>query len=221
MRQWRRSVAAGVVACALIAPPAPAAAAWDPGRWDATIERLSPAMRDRMRGSSWHRGCPVGLDRLRLIRMPYRGFDGDTHDGRMVVRASRARDVRAAFHDIYDAGFRIRRMVPVDRYDGDDDASMAANNTSAFNCRRVAGTDRWSEHAYGRALDINPVQNPWVSGSSVEPPAGEKYTDRSDRRRGMVVRPSPVIRAFARIGWEWGGDWSSSKDYQHFSSTGG
>ena len=188
--------------------------------FNGTIETLSREVRNRMIGRSWHRGCPVHLRDLRLLRMNVYGWDGQVYRGRMVVNRWQARRVLRIFSDLYDARFRIRRMYLVDAYGGSDEQSMAANNTSAFNCRRVAGTSRWSEHAYGRAIDINPVQNPYVRGSTVEPEAGRKYLDRSDVRKGMVVRPGPVVRAFAAEGWSWGGDWSSSKDYQHFSSTG-
>jgi hypothetical protein len=97
---------------------------------------------------------------------------------------------------------------------------VAADNTSAFNCRFVSGTTRWSEHAYGRALDVNPVENPFVSGSYVSPPAGAAYADRSRRAPGMVHAGDATVRAFAAVGWGWGGSWPGSKDYQHFSATG-
>lgn len=188
--------------------------------FEGSYKRLPHELKQRMRGVSWHRGCPVPLADLRLLRMTFWRFDGEIGTGRMVVHRRQARRVLRAFEDSYDAKFRIRRMRLIEAYDGSDDRSMAANNTSGFNCRKVAGTDRWSEHAYGRAVDINPVQNPYVNGSTVEPAAGEKYLDRSDVRKGMIVRPGPVVRAFGRIDWGWGGDWSSVKDYQHFSRTG-
>jgi poly-gamma-glutamate synthesis protein (capsule biosynthesis protein) len=111
-------------------------------------------------------------------------------------------------------------MRLVDDYGGSDDASMDADNTSAFNCRNVAGTSRWSEHAYGRAIDINPVENPYVAGSHVSPAAGRAFLDRSQRRPGVVRAGDAVVRAFARVGWGWGGDFSSAQDYQHFSASG-
>ena len=136
-----------------------------------------------------------------------------------------ARDVVDVFRQLFEAAFPIRRMQLVDVYGADDDRSMAANNTSAYNCRRVAGTDRWSEHAYGGAVDINPVQNPYVRGTSFVPAEGARYVDVP---RGADARPAPgvivagdvVVRTFARIGWEWGGTWQSSRDYQHFSASG-
>ena len=211
-------VMALLAATSALAVPLPAAAAQP--AWNGTSEVLSPALRQRMTGSSWHAGCPVPLRDLRLLRMPFVGFDGAVHRGVMVVNDHQQYRVLRIFRKLYEARFPIRRMFLVDAYDGSDARSMDANNTSAFNCRNVAGTSRWSEHAYGRALDINPVQNPYVNGSTVEPAAGRSYLDRSNVRKGMVVRPGPVVRAFAAENWLWGGDWQSSKDYQHFSQTG-
>jgi D-alanyl-D-alanine carboxypeptidase len=115
----------------------------------------------------------------------------------------------------------LRRLLRlVEAYKGSDDASMAADNTSGFNCRRVFAGGPWSAHAYGLAIDLNPVENPYVHRGVVEPPAGRRYLDRAKRRRGMVVAGGAVVRAFAAIGWPWGGHWTSSKDYQHFSATG-
>jgi len=111
-------------------------------------------------------------------------------------------------------------MEPVDAFGGDDDRSMAANNTSAFNCRTIAGSSRWSEHAFGRAIDINPVQNPYVRGASVDPPAGATFLDRASGAPGLITADGPVVAAFAKIGWRWGGAWSAGQDYQHFSASG-
>ncbi|MPZ74602.1 MAG: M15 family peptidase [Nitriliruptorales bacterium] len=212
-------IVAVVVAMMSAGLTAPASTAEAPP-WEGTSRRLPATLRDRMRGVSWHSGCPVGLRDLRLLRVRYWGFDGEAHRGRMVVYERQDRKVLRVLRRLYEARFPIRRMRLIEAYGGSDAKSMEANNTSAFNCRRVAGTTRWSEHAYGRAIDINPVQNPYVRGSVVEPPAGRKYLDRSNVRKGMVVRPGPVVRAFAAVDWKWGGDWQSSKDYQHFSRTG-
>lgn len=171
---------------------------------------------------SWRPGCPVPLEDLRLLSARYWGFDGDAHMGELVVHEDYAYDVLGALEELFDAGFPIERMRLVDVYGGDDDSSMAANNTSAFNCREVTGRPGvWSEHSYGRAIDINPVQNPYVTeGGLILPPAGEEYADRSEHAPGMVHRDGPVVDAFAAIGWGWGGDWSEPVDYQHFSATG-
>jgi D-alanyl-D-alanine carboxypeptidase len=169
---------------------------------------------------SYRAGCPVAPPDLRTLRLAYWGFDRRAHTGKLVVHRRVARDVVAVFRTLYAARFPIRRMVPVSAYRGDDDASMAADNTSAFNCRFVGGTRRWSMHAYGEAIDLNPVENPYVQGARVSPPAGRRYLARDDVRPGMVTHGSPPDRAFAAIGWRWGGRWSGSKDYQHFSTTG-
>jgi poly-gamma-glutamate synthesis protein (capsule biosynthesis protein) len=190
--------------------------------FEASTERIEGHVRDRIEGSSWHPGCPVGLSKLRLLRVSHRGFDGDAHRGRLVVHRRYAPGVIAVMRRLYRIGFPIRRMKLIDRYGADDRRSMAADNTSAFNCRFVAGTRRWSMHAYGKAIDINPVENPYVSGSHVSPPAGEPYADRSRRARGMIHAGDEVVEAFReRAGWKWAGAWAgSTRDYQHFSSSG-
>jgi D-alanyl-D-alanine carboxypeptidase-like protein len=175
-----------------------------------------------MTGVSWHRGCPVGLNQLRLLTVRHLGFDGAVHRGRLVVNRDSARDIVRVMRRLYQLRFPIRQMRLVDAYGADDNRSMAADNTSAFNCRFVAGSPGvWSEHAYGQAIDLNPIENPYVTESGyVSPPAGARYADRSRRVHGLVRRGGPVVAAFARAGWAWGGNWSGARDYQHFSLTG-
>ncbi len=185
-----------------------------------SAQPLPGDVRAAMTGVSWRPGCPVGLDELALLDVTFFGFDGQVHPGRLVVHADAAQQILQVFGDLFAATFALQRVELVDTYGADDDASMAANNTSAFNCRAVAGTTTWSQHAYGTAIDLNPVQNPYVRGASFEPPGGGPYLDRGDVRPGMIVRPGPVVDAFAAIGWPWGGDWDNSKDYQHFSANG-
>jgi hypothetical protein len=168
---------------------------------------------------SYRPGCPVSPAQLRRVEVSYWGFDGKRRVGSIVVRDTAARDVVSVFRRLYAARFPIRRLRLVEAYKGSDDASMAADNTSGFNCRYVSGTRRWSQHAYGLAIDINPVENPFVHGGRVEPPAGRRYLDRTRARPGMIVAGDVVVRAFAAIGWRWGGRWSTP-DYQHFSATG-
>lgn len=182
-----------------------------------SIQRIDAALKDRM-AYSWRRGCPVPRWKLRYVTVSYVGYRGAARQGELVVHRSQAADLVSVFEAMYDARFRIRRMRLVDDYQGSDAASMAADNTSAFNCRRVSGTSRWSQHAYGKAIDINPVRNPYVDGDRVAPTAGEAYVDRSPLRKGMVN--SAVRDAFASIGWSWGGDWTRPVDYQHFSANG-
>jgi D-alanyl-D-alanine carboxypeptidase len=174
-------------------------------------------------GRSWHRGCPVGPAELRLVRVSYVGFDGRAHGGALVLSAKVAPDVEIVFRRLYDARFRIHRMRPISAYGGSDDRSAAADNTSAFNCRFAvaAGPKRWSAHAFGEAIDVNDVENPYVLGSTVLPPAGKRYLDRSHVRPGMAVSGGVLVRAFASVGWLWGGRWTGSPDWQHFSSSGG
>lgn len=171
-------------------------------------------------GSSWRRGCPVGPDKLVAIDASHWGYDGAVHTGRVIVAASRADGLVVVFQQLFDAGFQIERMEPVDRYGSDDHASMVANNTSAFNCRTVSGSTRWSEHAYGQAIDVNPLVNPYVRGETVDPPEGEPYKDRSRNDPGMIHDGDAAVAAFAAQGWKWGGYWSSGQDYQHFSTSG-
>jgi D-alanyl-D-alanine carboxypeptidase-like protein len=185
-----------------------------------SISVIGPATRARMIGSSWHAGCPVPIRSLRLLKLDYWGFDSSVHQGRMIVNADQSVRVRTIFRKLFYAHFQIRRMQLIDVYGADDHRSMAANNTSAFNCRPVAGTSSWSMHAYGRAIDLNPVQNPYVNGGHVSPPAGWRYVNRSLQARGMIHAGDAVVRAFAASGWKWGGYWTSPKDYQHFSSNG-
>ena len=203
---------------ALLGISASAAAAGEP--FVGSVSRIDAETRRLMVGSSWDRGCPVPIRALRLVRVTYAGFDDDAHRGRLVVHRRWADEVLGVFVRLYEVRFPIRRMVLVDRFDADDRRSMRHDNTSAFNCRFVSGTSTWSQHAYGRAIDINPVENPYVDGSRVSPRRGRRFVDRRDVRRGMIVRAGIVVRAFRRIGWSWGGAWPGAKDYQHLSANG-
>ena len=164
---------------------------------------------------SWRKGCPVGPASLRVVKVRYVGFDKKAHTGTLVVHKSVAKDVRTVFGKIYKARFKIRKMVPVDVYGASDRRSMNADNTSAFNCRNVAGTSRWSNHAYGRAIDINPVENPYVNGSTVSPKAGKKYLNRKLKVKGLIRKNGVAVKAFRAEGFSWGGAWYDP-DYQHF-----
>lgn len=174
-------------------------------------------------GASWHPGCPVGPSQLRNVVVAYVGFDGRAHRGTLVVNRAVTADVETIFRRLYAARFPIRRIRPVARYGGSDDRSMAADNTSAFNCRYAVttGPKSWSVHAYGEAIDVNTVENPYLEAGRVLPPAGRAYTDRSRYRKGMAVAGGVLVRAFASVGWLWGGRWAASPDWQHFSKTGG
>ena len=212
-----------VATLALLAPldtGAAISAATNEPTFRAKIDRISPTLRERMTGNSWHPGCPVPFRKLRLVTVSRWDMAGEVRRGQLVVKGYHARNIVSVMRRLFEVRFPIRRMRLIDDYGGSDQRSMDADNTSAFNCRYVAGTTRWSEHAYGRAIDVNPVENPYVSGSHVSPEAGRPYVDRSRDEPGMIHARDAVVRAFARIGWEWGGHWSGAKDYQHFSSTG-
>ncbi|WP_216094640.1 CapA family protein [Jiangella alba] len=213
----------------LAAGPGPDAAAADPPPdgvapelpgFTSSIEPVGPSVSLAMRNHD-PVACPVPLTDLRYVTVTHVGFDGRARRGELVVHADVAAGVVDVFAELYAARFPIERMLLVDEYGGDDDRSMAANNTSAYNCRRVAGQTTWSNHAYGRAIDINPVQNPYVVGGDVRPAAALPYLD-VDRGAGAppvpgVIQDGGVVReAFERAGWEWGGLFSDP-DYQHFS----
>jgi hypothetical protein len=172
---------------------------------------------------SWHSGCPVGPSQLRRVRLSFVGFDGGRHLGALVVNARVVPQVTVVFRALYRARFPIRRMQPIDVYRGSDDRSAAADNTSGFNCRYAVapGPKRWSVHAYGEAIDVNTVENPYLEGGRVLPAAGAAYRNRAQVRPGMAVPGGVLVRAFARAGWQWGGRWANSPDWQHFSKTGG
>jgi len=186
-----------------------------------SVSALPASLRTTMTGTSWRPGCPVALSDLRLVRARHYGFDGRIHTGEIVVHRDVAGDVVAVLRRLYAAQFAIRRMIPVDAYGGSDFRSIEADNTSAFNCRYVDGTTRWSEHAYGRAIDLNPIENPYVtSAGTTAHRASRPYLRRTPSRPGMAAEGGTLVRAFDRVGWSWGGRWSGDKDYQHFSATG-
>jgi D-alanyl-D-alanine carboxypeptidase len=166
---------------------------------------------------SYRAGCPVGPSQLRSVHVTHWDFQGRSRQGTIVVARRVAPQVLRIFRFLWAGGFPIRRLRPVSAYGGSDDRSMAADNTSGFNCRYVSGTTRWSMHAYGEAIDVNPVENPYVQGSRVSPPAGRAFLDRSRYRKGMATRDSVLVDAFLSVGWKWG---ASFGDYQHFSTTG-
>jgi hypothetical protein len=186
-----------------------------------TIARIGSTLADRMTPTSWRSGCPVRIRDLRYVAVSHWGFDGSIRTGELIVHEDVARDVVTVFRKLYKARFPIRRMRLIDAYGGSDFRSIEADNTSAFNCRKATGSGSWSEHAYGRAIDLNPIENPYVENGRVYHDASVRYVDRSRRLKGMVHRGDVVVRAFASIGWGWGGSWSGGvKDYQHFSASG-
>ena len=189
------------------------------GGFKSSVSRISPAVRERIVGSSWRNGCPVPIRRLRMVRVSIHKFDGSVRQGRMIIHRREAHNVVTVMRKLWRQDYPIRRMRLIDAYGTKDRRSMRHDNTSAFNCRYVSGTATWSMHAYGLAIDLNPVENPYVSGSYVSPANGAEYADRCCHP-AVVHAGDPVVRAFASVGWGWGGSWSGAKDYQHFSSNG-
>jgi poly-gamma-glutamate synthesis protein (capsule biosynthesis protein) len=184
-----------------------------------SVTPLPPELRERMVGRSWREGCPVPLDGLALVTASHWDLQGRRREGRIVVAARVADDVRKVFQALYEARFPIARMETIDAFAGDDDASMAANNTSGFNCRYMKGSQRLSRHSEGAAIDLNPLMNPYLHDGKVDPPDGRRWV-RRDPLPGVIVAEGPVVRAFESIGWKWGGRWVRTTDYQHFSPSG-
>jgi hypothetical protein len=172
--------------------------------------------------STFRPGCPVGPEQLRMVSLSFWGFDDRPHTGRMVVAAGVVDPVVAVFSTLYAQHFPIHTMQPEDAFGGSDPESMLADNTSGFNCRNAVATGppRWSAHAYGTAIDVNPVENPYIEGGVVQPANGAPFVDRARERAGMAEPDGVLNRAFAAAGWKWGGRWTASPDYQHFSATG-
>jgi hypothetical protein len=171
---------------------------------------------------SWRPGCPVAPSDLREMKLSFVGFDGRPRTGLIIVNARVTEAVIEVFRTLYDARFPIRRIEPIDVFHGSDARSMAADNTSGFNCRDAVanGPPTWSMHAYGEAIDINTIENPYFEpGHSVQPAAGEAFADRADHRPGMAYPGGVLVDAFAAVGWGWGGYWTGP-DYQHFSTNG-
>lgn len=193
-----------------------------------TISAISDAVWAVMQGKSYNpriKGCAQRKD-LRLLTLPYRDFAGMTHKGQLIVHRRVAADVRDVFVALFDdRSFAIEKMALVDAYGGDDEASMADNNTSGYNCRQASGSSRLSSHARGIAIDVNPLINPYVWRKGTSPPGGQAWDEPAEReaqrgQAGLILPDSALVSAFKAKGWVWGGSWTSSKDYQHFSADG-
>ena len=179
-----------------------------------------PAPKHVVARSTWRPGCPVDKDDLAWIRMTYWGFDNARHSGEMLVNGSAADDLVDVFRQLYRAKFPIESMGIAQRQDLDAPPTGDGNVTGAFACRPIRGGTEYSQHAFGLAVDLNPFQNPYHRGDMVLPELASAYLDRHWLRPGMIKSDGPALRAFASIGWHWGGTWSSLQDYQHFSVNG-
>jgi poly-gamma-glutamate synthesis protein (capsule biosynthesis protein) len=167
----------------------------------------------------WKEGCPVPLDGLSELHLAHHSLDG-VQEGLLITATVQAEGLVQVFATLFENQVVVEKMRPAHEYGGDDHKMMADNTTSAFNCRPVEGGAKYSEHSYGHAVDFNPLWNPYVRGERVQPPGGVDYLDRTVEKSGLVRDGDVVVQAFAAIGWKWGGLWSNSKDYQHFSATG-
>ena len=190
-----------------------------PGRGYASrIE--SPAPADVIARSTWAAGCPVTRARLAWLRVTFWGFDARRHTGELLVNAAVADDLDLVFRRLWDARFPLEQVIVVRSIDEEAPPTGDGNGTGSFVCRAVTGGSGFSQHAYGLAIDVNTFQNPYHSGDVVLPELASSYLRRDQVRPGMITADGPVVAAFREIGWSWGGDWNSLKDYQHFSLTG-
>lgn len=189
------------------------------GRFRSAVRPISAAVRARM-GATWRPGCPVGLQDLRYVTVSFRGFDGRAHAGELVVHERAAPQVVSVFARLYRARYPIEEMRLVTGADLEAHPTGDGNNTAAFVCRTARKQTRWSAHAYGLAVDVNPFQNPYRRGDLVLPELASAYENRARARPGMIRPGDVVTSAFAGIGWTWGGTWRSPRDLMHFSATG-
>jgi len=239
----RRRAAAGALALLLagVATPARASTTPDPlgaavglmkdnasgdhARFVGTISPLPPALRSAMRGATWKPGCPVPLDDLRLLALSYRGFDGRPHIGPLVVNASVAGQIVWVFRQLFDARFPIHELkLAREFHPAQKNHDTPGDPTAAFNCRPVVSpvgpSHTFSQHAYGLAVDINPIENPFVLDGHTRDKYARPYVDRSKQAPGMIHDGDVVVRSFEAIGWGWGGRWHDGHDYMHFSRSG-
>lgn len=187
------------------------------------INPIDAKVLERIWGISYPANAAISTEELRYLRVPYYGFDGKTHEGELIVNKSIAEDTAAIFKELYEARYPIEQMKLIDEYQADDEISMGNNNTSSFNYRTIAGTDKLSNHGKGMAIDINPLYNPCVQereGEIIcEPAEGKEYADRLESFSCKIEKGDLCYNIFEKYGFSWGGDWDSPKDYQHFEKT--
>jgi hypothetical protein len=187
------------------------------GGWEWTI---SPIPDDVLARSSWQEDCPVTIEDLSYLTMSHLGFDGEVHTGEMIVNAVEAEGVVEVFRRLFEAGYPIEQMRVIRAEEVDDPPTGDWNETTSFVCRPAVGSNNWSQHAFGLAIDVNPFHNPYLKGDLVIPELASAYTDRDEVRVGMIGDDGVVVDAFADIGWSWGGNWNTLKDWMHFSRSG-
>jgi hypothetical protein len=183
----------------------------------ASIQPMPQSVRLKMQKHTWHQGCPLPLPHLAYVHLSYWGFDNQSHVGSLIVHKALITEVVAIFKALYQHHFPIQRLALMDEFHGDDMMAMKHNVTSAFNCREVTGQrGLFSQHSYGRAIDINPLINPYVSGKHVLPKKGMRFVSRAIPHRGKITKNSFIYHVFTKYGWDWGGGWFDAQDYQHF-----
>jgi hypothetical protein len=217
----RRLAALSVAAAVLVqcsSEPSPSPATSPPSTTStAPAAAIAPVSAADL-GPSWHPGCPVDPPQLRRVEIDYLGFDGEIHRGALIVHEELAAEVVTIFDQLRRLRYPVEKMRTVDAYPGaDDELSMEDNNTSAFNCRDIPDTGRWSQHAFGRAIDLNPLLNPEIDRTGAfQPGNAAPYLDRTRTDPGVLHSGDPAVRVFTDRGWHWGGDWRTPQDYQHF-----
>jgi hypothetical protein len=192
-------------------------------RFHADIRRIGPALEEVIVGRNWTPGCPVALADLRVLEVAHWGFDGEVHEGPLVLHEDVVEDVAWVFRRLWRARFPIKHIALARKWHEPTrrDYLSTRSVTASFNCRPVTDGTTLSQHSYGWAIDINPLQNPFVrADGSVLRRAAKPYRDRTLDLPGMIHDGDVVVRSFVRIGWEWGGHWTTLKDYMHFSLTG-
>jgi hypothetical protein len=186
------------------------------------IKLIDEKYANKMIGLTYHKECPVSLDELRIVNVKYLGFDNNIYWGDIIVHKDLAFEVTEIFKELFEISYAIKQIIPIEKYNGDDFASIEADNTSAFNCRKVEGSQKYSKHSYGKAIDLNPLENPYVySNGTTSHEASQKYlirklNDDSIENKAVLTSSSKAVQIFKKYGWKWGGDWKNIKDYQHF-----
>jgi hypothetical protein len=194
------------------------------GDFHARVYEITPKLKAKMiEGNSWHRGCPVEIDDLRYLRLTYHDFEGEDQVGELIVHREISNDMVNIMRQLYEIGYPIRKMQLISDYNGNDWRSIEADNSSAFNCRKATGSIKWSRHSFGKAIDLNPLENPYISRTQkISHRKSLKYRKRRHRNntsadRAILLPKDKATLIFKSYGFKWGGDWRYTKDYQHFS----
>ena len=175
-----------------------------------------------MENISYHKNCPVPINDLRIVNIKYLDFNKTVSYGDLIVHKDVAFEVSEIFEELFKINYPIQQIIPIEKYNGDDFESIEANNTSAFNCRKAEASKKYSKHSFGKAIDINPIQNPYVykDGTSSHKESKEfitrEFSDDTAQSRAVLLANSKAVLIFKKYDWKWGGDWKNIKDYQHF-----